>query len=58
LLLIQPILRVLLERGDGKILITRSLAGHVAGAFRAVYQRAQCAPLMMDHRAARGRARR
>jgi uncharacterized protein len=37
LLLIQPILRAMVDRGDGKILITGSVAGHMAGAFQAVY---------------------
>jgi len=37
LLLIQPVLRRMIERGDGKVLVTGSIAGHLAGAFQAVY---------------------
>lgn len=37
LLLVQPIARQMVERGQGKILITGSIAGHLAGAFNAVY---------------------
>mgnify|MGYP002777124525 FL=1 len=37
LLLIQPIARRMAERGEGKILITGSIAGHLAGSFQAVY---------------------
>jgi len=37
LLLIQPIVRGMVERGEGKVLITGSIAGHLAGAFQAVY---------------------
>ena len=37
LLLIQPIARRMVERGEGKILITGSVAGHLSGAFQAVY---------------------
>jgi short-subunit dehydrogenase len=37
LLLIQPIARRMVERGEGKILITGSIAGHLAGSFQAVY---------------------
>ena len=37
LLLIQPLLRRMVERGSGKVLITGSVAGHLAGAFQAVY---------------------
>lgn len=37
LLLIQPIVQRMVERGDGKVLITGSVAGHMAGAFQAVY---------------------
>ena len=37
LLLIQPILRRMVERGEGKVLVTGSIAGHLAGAFQAVY---------------------
>lgn len=37
LLLIQPIVRRMVERGEGRVLITGSIAGHMAGAFQAVY---------------------
>ena len=37
LLLIQPIVRRMVERGEGKVLITGSVAGHMAGPFQAVY---------------------
>lgn len=37
LLLIQPILKEMVVRGAGKVLITGSIAGHVPGAFHAVY---------------------
>lgn len=37
LLLIQPVLKAMVARGEGKVLITGSIAGHVAGAFHAVY---------------------
>ena len=37
LLLIQPIVQRMVERGEGKVLITGSVAGHMAGAFQAVY---------------------
>ncbi|MEG3153299.1 SDR family NAD(P)-dependent oxidoreductase [Sphingomonas sp. RB1R13] len=37
LLLIQPIVKKMVERGEGKVIITGSIAGHVAGAFHAVY---------------------
>ena len=37
LLLIQPIVRRMVERGEGRVLITGSVAGHLAGAFQAVY---------------------
>jgi len=37
LLLIQPIAKKMVERGDGKVLITGSVAGHLAGSFQAVY---------------------
>ncbi|MFC7537090.1 SDR family NAD(P)-dependent oxidoreductase [Sphingomonas sp. GCM10030256] len=37
LLLIQPIARRMVERGEGRILITGSIAGHLAGSFHAVY---------------------
>jgi short-subunit dehydrogenase len=37
LLLIQPIVQRMVERGEGKVLITGSVAGHMSGAFQAVY---------------------
>ena len=37
LLLIQPIVREMVRRGEGRVLITGSIAGHLAGAFQAVY---------------------
>ena len=37
LLLIQPIVRRMVERGEGKVLITGSIAGHMSGPFNAVY---------------------
>jgi uncharacterized protein len=37
LLLIQPIAKRMVERGEGRILITGSIAGHMAGSFQAVY---------------------
>ena len=37
LLLVQPIVRRMVERGQGRVLITGSIAGHLAGAFQAVY---------------------
>ena len=37
LLLIQPVVKKMVERGAGKVLITGSIAGHLAGAFQAVY---------------------
>lgn len=37
LLLIQPIVKRMVERGEGKVLITGSIAGHLSGAFQAVY---------------------
>lgn len=37
LMLIQPIVRQMVVRGEGKVLITGSIAGHMAGAFQAVY---------------------
>ena len=37
LLLVQPILEKMVQRGEGKVLMTGSIAGHMAGAFQAVY---------------------
>jgi short-subunit dehydrogenase len=37
LMLVQPIVRRMVDRGEGKVLITGSIAGHLAGAFQAVY---------------------
>lgn len=37
LLLLQPVLRQMVARGEGKVLITGSIAGHLAGSFQAVY---------------------
>jgi len=37
LLLIQPVVTKMVERGEGRVLITGSIAGHLAGAFQAVY---------------------
>ena len=37
LLLIQPVLQQMLERGEGRILVTGSIAGYVPGSFNAVY---------------------
>jgi short-subunit dehydrogenase len=37
LLLIQPVLQRMVERGEGRVLITGSIAGHMAGSFHAVY---------------------
>ena len=37
LLLVQPIVRRMVERGEGRVLITGSIAGHLAGTFQAVY---------------------
>lgn len=37
LLLIQPVLRAMVARGKGRVLIVGSIAGHVPGAFNAVY---------------------
>jgi short-subunit dehydrogenase len=37
LLLIQPIVKAMVARGEGKVLITGSIAGHMAGSFQAVY---------------------
>jgi len=37
LALIQPIVKRMVDRGEGKVLITGSIAGHMAGTFQAVY---------------------
>lgn len=37
LLLIQPIVQRMVDRGEGRVLITGSVAGHLAGSFQAVY---------------------
>ena len=37
LLLIQPVVQRMVERGEGRVLITGSVAGHMSGAFQAVY---------------------
>ena len=37
LLLIQPIVKRMVDRGQGRVLITGSIAGHMAGTFQAVY---------------------
>jgi short-subunit dehydrogenase len=37
LLLIQQVARQMVARGEGRILITGSIAGHLAGSFQAVY---------------------
>lgn len=37
LLLLQPVLRRMLERGEGRILVTGSIAGYVPGSFNSVY---------------------
>jgi short-subunit dehydrogenase len=37
LLLVQQVARRMVERGEGRILFTGSIAGHIAGAFQAVY---------------------
>jgi short-subunit dehydrogenase len=37
LLLVQPIVKRMVARGEGRVLITGSIAGHLAGAFQAVY---------------------
>jgi len=37
LLLIQPTVKRMVERGEGRVLITGSIAGHMAGTFQAVY---------------------
>lgn len=35
--LIQKVLRMMVARGEGRVLITGSIAGHLAGAYQAVY---------------------
>lgn len=37
LLLLQPVLKAMVARGEGRVLITGSIAGHVPGPFNAVY---------------------
>ncbi|MBA4750975.1 MAG: SDR family NAD(P)-dependent oxidoreductase [Sphingopyxis sp.] len=37
LLLLQPVLKQMVARGEGRVLITGSIAGHIAGSFQAVY---------------------
>ena len=37
LALVQPIVKRMVERGEGKVLMTGSIAGHLSGAFQAVY---------------------
>ena len=37
LMLVQPIVQRMVERGEGRVLMTGSIAGHLAGAFQAVY---------------------
>ncbi|WP_326914920.1 SDR family NAD(P)-dependent oxidoreductase [Sphingopyxis chilensis] len=37
LLLLQPVLKQMVARGEGRVLITGSIAGHLAGSFQAVY---------------------
>jgi short-subunit dehydrogenase len=37
LLLLQPVLKAMVARGAGRVLITGSIAGHVPGSFNAVY---------------------
>jgi uncharacterized protein len=37
LMLVQPIVKRMVARGEGRVLITGSVAGHLAGAFQAVY---------------------
>ena len=37
LLLLQPVLKQMVSRGEGRVLITGSIAGHLAGSFQAVY---------------------
>ena len=37
LLLLHPVLKAMVARGAGRVLVTGSIAGHVAGSFQAVY---------------------
>ena len=37
LLIVHPVAQAMVKRGEGRILITGSIAGHLAGAFNAVY---------------------
>lgn len=37
LLLLQPVLKAMVARGEGRVLITGSIAGHIPGTFNAVY---------------------
>ncbi|MDQ3139383.1 MAG: SDR family NAD(P)-dependent oxidoreductase [Pseudomonadota bacterium] len=37
LLLLQPVLKTMVARGEGKVMIVGSIAGHLAGSFQAVY---------------------
>jgi uncharacterized protein len=37
LLLVQPVVQKMVERGEGRVLMTGSIAGHLSGAFQAVY---------------------
>ncbi len=37
LLLLQPVLKAMVARGKGRVLITGSIAGHIPGTFNAVY---------------------
>ena len=37
LLVLQPIVRRMVARGEGRVLLTGSIAGHIAGSFQAVY---------------------
>jgi short-subunit dehydrogenase len=37
LMLVQPVVKRMVDRGEGRVLITGSIAGHLAGAFQAVY---------------------
>jgi len=37
LLLMQTVLKEMVDRGEGRVLVTGSIAGHMAGAFNAVY---------------------